>query len=126
VNSEVNNMKSIEHEGTLFAQAEEHERIDSLSDALDLMASARYHSSGDTLIIAQKNICDAFFDLSSGFAGEVLQKFSTYRMRLAITGPVQFASKALTDFIYECNTGNHIIWTETSEQALSRFCRTRR
>lgn len=119
-------MKSIQHEGTLFAQAEEHERIDSLSDALDLMAGARYHSSGDALIIAQENICDAFFCLSSGFAGEVLQKFSTYRMRLAIIGPVQFTSRALTDFIHECNSGNHIIWTETTEDALSRFCRTRR
>ncbi|MBN2860176.1 MAG: DUF4180 domain-containing protein [Sphaerochaetaceae bacterium] len=119
-------MKIIQHEGIPFAIAEEQDRIDSLSDALDLMAVTRYHSSGDSLIIAQKNICDTFFDLSSGFAGEVLQKFSTYRMRLAITGPLQFTSRALTDFIYECNCGDQIIWAETAEDALSRFCKTLR
>ncbi len=115
-------MKHIEHRGNNYVKAESHERIETVSDALDLMASARSFGTGNALIIAQENIDASFFDLSSGFAGEVLQKFSTYRMRLAITGPTShFTSKALRDFIYECNKAKQILWVENEEEALKLF-----
>ncbi len=115
-------MRFIDHNGTVYAYAERDDRIDELSDALDLMATARYHGKSDHIILSQENIDEAFFDLRTGFAGEVLQKFSTYRMRLAITGPVHhFTSKALRDFISECNSGNDVIWTEDHNEALRRF-----
>jgi hypothetical protein len=49
-----------------------------------------------------------FFQLRSGLAGEMLQKFVIYRMRLAIAGDfVELAlqSSALRDLIYEANRG---------------------
>ena len=117
-------MRFIDHNGTIYTYAERDDRIDGLSDALDLMASARYHGKSDHIIIPQENIDEEFFDLRTGFAGEVLQKFSTYRMRLAITGEFHhFTSKALRDFITECNRGNHgtVIWTEDHDEAIRRF-----
>lgn len=36
------------------------------------------------LIIDETRLSPAFFDLRTGFAGEVLQKFTNYRVRLAI------------------------------------------
>jgi len=36
------------------------------------------------LILDEKQLAPAFFDLRSGLAGEVLQKFTNYRARLAI------------------------------------------
>jgi len=31
-------------------------------------------------------ICDDFFDLSTGLAGEILQKFVNYHVKIAIVG----------------------------------------
>lgn len=74
-------------------------------DALDLMGSL-YYQGFEKIILHEKDISPSFFDLKSGFAGEVLQKFSNYRMQLAIVGDFEkYASKALRDFIYECNKG---------------------
>ncbi len=114
-------MKFMIQNSTPLALAE-HERIDSLSDALDMMANARYLGNSEAIIIAQENIHPEFFDLRTGFAGEVLQKFSTYMMRLAITGPLdRFSSSALRDFIYECNSGSSVLWAEHTEEAVRRF-----
>ncbi len=41
--------------------------------------------------------------------GEILQKFVTYKAKLAIAGDFSvYTSKSLKDFIYESNNGNHI------------------
>lgn len=55
------------------------------SDALDILASV-YYNGFDKMILHQKNLAPAFFDLQNGIAGDILQKFSNYRMRLAIVG----------------------------------------
>jgi hypothetical protein len=36
------------------------------------------------LMVSEADLSPAFFDLKSGFAGEVLQKFENYRAKLAI------------------------------------------
>jgi hypothetical protein len=36
------------------------------------------------IVVAEADLCPEFFDLRTGFAGEVLQKFVNYRARLAI------------------------------------------
>jgi hypothetical protein len=59
--------------------------INSYQDALDVMADARYVDA-DSIISYEKNLPPEFFDLSTRFAGEILQKFSTYPMKIAIVG----------------------------------------
>ena len=52
-----------------------------------------------------------FFRLRSLLAGDVLQKFVTYRVRVAIVGDISeyvAASDALRDFIWESNRGEHV------------------
>jgi hypothetical protein len=39
------------------------------------------------LILTETDLAPAFFDLHSGLAGELLQKFTNYRMRVAIVLP---------------------------------------
>lgn len=52
-------------------------------------------------------------------AGEILQKFSTYQVRLAIIGDFsKYTSKSLTDFIYESNKGKHINFVNSTTEAL--------
>lgn len=54
---------------------------------------------------------DGVFTLSTRMAGEIIQKFVNYRIRLAIVGDLAghlAASKPLRDFVYESNRGAHV------------------
>jgi hypothetical protein len=63
-----------------------------------------------------------FFDLKSGLAGEILQKFSNYRVKLALAGDFsEIRSKSLKDFIRECNRGKTIFFVNSINDALSRL-----
>ena len=75
-----------------------------------------------SIIVKKENMAEGFFDLSTGIAGELLQKFATYRKRLAILGDYeQVKSKALRDFIYESNRTKQILFVKTKEEALQAF-----
>jgi hypothetical protein len=50
------------------------DRISDTEDMLELMANARY-SDADIVFIHSGNLPDGFFKLSTGIAGEILQKF---------------------------------------------------
>jgi hypothetical protein len=55
-------------------------------------------------------------------AGEILQKFSNYRMRLAIVGDFsEYKSKSLRDFIRESNRTGTINFVGTIDEALLRL-----
>jgi hypothetical protein len=52
-------------------------------------------------------------------AGEILQKFSTYRVQLTIVGDFSmYNSKSLKDFIFESNKGNQINFISSTTEAL--------
>ncbi|HYG15594.1 MAG TPA: DUF4180 domain-containing protein [Bacteroidia bacterium] len=94
--------------------------INTLSDALDIIGNAGYQGAG-RVIIYEENITPDFFDLKTGLAGEILQKFSTYTMQLAIVGDFsKYTSKALKDFIYESNKTGGINFVASREEALLR------
>jgi len=103
-----------------IAEAVDHGKITS-SDILDLMAEARYNDSG-CMIIHAEDLGKDFFDLKTGIAGELLQKFSNYRMRLSIVGDLSdIKSKSLKDFIRESNRTGIITFVYTVEEALTRL-----
>jgi hypothetical protein len=75
-----------------------------------------------TIILKRENIINDFFNLSTGIAGEILQKFSNYRKRMAIIGNFDnIKNESLKDFIYESNKTKRIIFVETIEEALKIF-----
>lgn len=77
--------------------------ISETQEALDLMADAGWQGAVGLMLNAG-NFISAFFDLKTGIAGDVLQKFSTYNMRLAIIGDFSSVkSRSLNDFIFESN-----------------------
>ena len=95
--------------------------ITSPDDILDLMAEARFNDSG-RMIIHVKSLHPDFFDLKTRVAGEILQKFSNYRMRLAIVGDFSgFESKSLRDFIRESNRTGIIYFVGSIEEALLKL-----
>ncbi|MES2794663.1 MAG: DUF4180 domain-containing protein [Bacteroidota bacterium] len=80
-----------------------------------------YYQGFEIIIIYSKNITEDFFELKTGLAGEILQKFSNYRMQLIIIGDFeQLKSKSLRDFIFESNQSNQINFVRSLEKALDR------
>ncbi len=52
-------------------------------------------------------------------AGEILQKFSNYRVRLVVVGDFsKFTSQSLKDFIYESNKERHVNFAGSLDEAL--------
>jgi hypothetical protein len=95
----------------------DHILINSVDDALDLIGNV-YYQGFDAMIIHEKNLTPDFFELKNKLAGEVLQKFTNYRMRLAIVGEfLKFDSKSLNDFIYESNKGKQVNFAGSVEEA---------
>lgn len=102
-----------------IAIIETSEKINTINDIFDLMATA-YYSSCDGLVVKKESLIKDFFDLKTGIAGEVLQKFSNYRMKIAIIGDFsEFKSESLRDFIYECNKGSLIFFKSTEDEGIN-------
>lgn len=92
--------------------------INNIEDGLDLLGNL-YYQDFDKIIIYDKNITPDFFDLKNGIAGEILQKFSNYRVRLAIVGDFsKYTSKSINDFIYESNKGRQINFVTSQSEAI--------
>ena len=90
-------------------------------DANDLLGNA-YYQGFDGMIISADKISPRFFDLKTRMAGEILQKFSTFQMRLAIVGDFStFTSESLKSFIYESNRGGLIHFSPTTNDAVAWF-----
>lgn len=107
--------------GRKAAEADSTVMINEIQDALDLMANLRADDC-ECLVLHENNLKKDFFDLRTGFAGEILQKFSNYRFHLAITGDFSiYESKSLKDFIRESNRGKSIIFTATLQEALAEL-----
>jgi hypothetical protein len=104
------------HEGVAISEEQ---------DAIDLMAEAGNMGAG-ILMVKTTHLIPGFFDLKTGIAGDILQKFSTYHFRLAIIGDFSgYTGKNLKDFIYESNKTGRILFQESAEKALAAF-RTRK
>lgn len=96
--------------------------ITDAQSALDLIMTARHELDAEQIIVNKEAIAGSFFILSSGLAGEVLQKFVTYHMRLAIYGDYScYTSKPLHDFIYESNQGKTVFFLDTKEAAVQKL-----
>ena len=89
------------------------------ASAVELLASARYETGCSAVILRKEQLDEEFFRLSSGRAGEILQKFTNCQMRLVIVGDFShYTSEPLKDFIYESNKGSQIGFYATEEEAL--------
>ncbi|MGV0827721.1 DUF4180 domain-containing protein [Empedobacter brevis] len=92
--------------------------INTASDGLNLLENL-YYQGFDKIIIYEKNITPDFFDLKNGIAGEILQKFSNYRVRLVIVGDFsKYTGKSINDFMYESNKGRQINFMASQLEAI--------
>ena len=90
--------------------------------ALDIIMSASYELNTKRIILDKALVADEFFALSTGLAGEILQKFINYGGKLAIYGDYsRYTSKPLGDFIYESNNGQDVFFVFTKEEAAEKL-----
>ena len=98
--------------------------ITDVQSALDLMATVKYETGCSRIILNKSALCEDFFHLSTRLAGEILQKFVNYHVKLAIVGDFSpYTSKNLKDFIYESNRGRHIFFLPDEKQAVKKISR---
>lgn len=90
--------------------------------ALDLAMTVRYETGAERIVIDKNAIYEDFFILSTGMAGEILQKFVNYHVKLAVYGDYShYTSKPLKDFLYESNCGNNFFFVHTKDEAIQKL-----
>jgi hypothetical protein len=95
--------------------------IHCIEDGFDLVGTF-YFEGVDGVILKEVHLNPDFFDLKTGFAGEILQKFSTYGIRLTIIGTFdRYKSESLKAFILESNRGGRVQFRNTIEEAIENL-----
>ena len=88
--------------------------------------SAVWEQEAALVAIPVERLAENFFHLRTGLAGEAIQKFVNYRLRLAIVGDIaRFidASSALRDFVIESNRGDHVWFVLNMAELRDRLSR---
>jgi len=96
--------------------------ITDTQSALDLIATVNYEAGCSRIILNKSAVCEDFFDLKTRLAGDILQKFINYHVKIAIIGDFSgYTSKSLKDFIYESNKGKDLFFLSDEKQALDKL-----
>jgi hypothetical protein len=90
-------------------------------DALDVIGGA--FGQAEVVAMPVGRLDEQFFRLRSGLAGEVMQKFVNYRVRLVIVGQVPDAGTAFSDLVRESNRGRHVWFVRDLEELDARLAR---
>ena len=114
------NIKIIKIKGKNIADmTNENIEFNNVQDAIDLLGNCSFNGA-QSVIISKECITPEFFDLKTGLAGDILQKFSNYQFKLAVVGDFNnIQSKSLNDFIYESNKIGRINFVETIDEAIN-------
>ena len=92
-------------------------------DAVDLIGDARSAGAG-MIVIPVERFDEDFFVLRTRVAGEFVQKFVTYGVRLAILGDIskyENDSRAFHNFVYEANWGPDLWFVASREELDERL-----
>jgi hypothetical protein len=115
---------SHKNDGLTFLEIRSEEQfINNVQDVLDLFGEL-YGQYYDGIILYERNIIPDFFDLQTKLAGEILQKFSNYRIRLVIVGDwSKYTSRSLEAFITEGNRGKTVNFSSSLTEAVKLLSR---
>lgn len=84
-------------------------KVATTQDALDLIGSV--FLGAEMVAVPVDRLDEQFFSLGTRLAGEIMQKFVNYRLRLAVIGDISRhleASSALRALVHESNRSDHI------------------
>ena len=94
--------------------------LDTIEAATEMVGDAAW-GHAEIVVIPVERLTDEFFELKTGFAGEVTQKFVNYRLQLAIVGDIEARvgeSVSLRAWVTESNRGRQL-WFVPSLDALA-------
>jgi hypothetical protein len=122
------NSRISEIRGTrIFEYSAEGPQLHRAQDVTDLIGEA-LSADACVVLLPVKGVAPSFFQLRTGFAGEMLQKFANYQVKVAIGGDVSefaAASAPLRDFIRESNRGKFVWFLGNREELEDRLERDR-
>ena len=113
------------HGRRVFACPPDGKRLKNDRDAVELIGEAGQQSA-DLVLIPVERFDDDFFRLRTRIAGEIIQKFATYRLRLAIVGDISShvaESPTFRDFVSESNRGDQVWFMASLEELEQRLRR---
>jgi hypothetical protein len=99
--------------------------IDTEGAVTDLVGEA-LGQRAQIVVIPAERLTDDFFQLATGVAGEIAQKFVNYRVRLAIIGDISRkvdASSSLSAWVTESNRGDAVWFCSTFDEFTCRLDR---
>ena len=100
--------------------------ITGAQSALDLALKAQHDCGTDRIAVPKEAVAGDFFILSTGLAGEVLQKLVNYHFRIAFFGDFsRCLGGPLRDFMRESNRGRDVFFVQTEEEAVEALTRAR-
>lgn len=108
---------------TALACAPDGPKICGGDDATDVIGAALGHGV-ELVVLPVRRLAVEFFTLRTGVAGEVVQKFVNYRLRLAVVGDISghvTRSIALRDFVVEANRGRQLWFVDTPAELAERL-----
>jgi hypothetical protein len=74
----------------------------------------------DGLVLTENDLAPEFFDLHSGLAGELFQKFVNYKLRIAIVLPDPDAyGERFSELAYEHRSHNMIRFVGSQDEAIA-------
>lgn len=99
------------------------EPIGGEADIMDLLGDA-FSLEARWVAIPAERFDEAFFQLGTRVAGDIIQKFANYRVGVAVIGDISRhteASSALRDFVTECNRGRQTWFLTDIERLRERL-----
>ncbi|MEU1602009.1 DUF4180 domain-containing protein [Micromonospora matsumotoense] len=108
---------------TALACAPDGPKICGGDDATDVIGAALGHGV-ELVVLPVRRLAVEFFTLRTGVAGEVVQKFVNYRLRLAVVGDISghvTRSTALRDFVVEADRGRQLWFVDTPAELEERL-----
>lgn len=93
---------------------------------MDLIADGRSNSA-DLVVVPAARFSPEFFQLRTRIAGDLLQKFVNYQLRLTILGDLSkqaSESHSLQAFIRESNRGTHLWFLNTIDELEQKLTAT--
>lgn len=93
--------------------------INSEQDILDLIVDVEYQFDCKNIIVHRNNLNESFFELKSGFAGNILLKLSNYKINFGIIGDFSDLGNTFHDFIFEANKNGQTVFTSNIDEAIA-------
>ena len=91
--------------------------LDTIHAATEMLGDAAW-SDAELVVFPVSRLTDDFFELKTGLAGEVTQKYVNYRLKLAIVGDIESRlaeSTSLRAWVAESNRGRQLWFVPTLE-----------